>query len=65
MKRKLVLLTVVFFIVLTAALPIALPTGENIANGSEDVVTARVMDFTVTINYDPECPPPGSGAGGC
>lgn len=65
MKHKLVLLTVVFFIVLTAALPVALPTGENVARGSEDVVTAQVMDLAVTINYDPECPPPGSGAGGC
>lgn len=66
MKRKLVLLTVIFLIALTVALPAALPSSDDVASGSGDVVTARLMDFTTSFHYDPECPPPGSaGSGGC
>lgn len=65
MKRKLVLLGILLVIVLTVALPVGLPAGNDVASGSDDVVTARLMDFAATFNYDPECPPFGSGAGGC
>ena len=66
MKRKLVLLTVVFLIALTVALPAVLSSSDDVASGSGDVVTARLMDFTTTFHYVPECPPVGSvGSGNC
>lgn len=65
MKRKLVLLGVLFLLLLTVAAPAGLPAGNDVTSGSDDVITARLMDFTATFNYDPECPPFGSGGAGC
>lgn len=62
MKRKLILLAIVFTLALAVALPVAISGDSRVSAGTDAAVTlARLVDFHKVSVYDPSCPPNTSG----
>jgi hypothetical protein len=65
MFKKILLITIVLTIALTASVAGLLPDTHNAVDGSSDTVFAARFDFANNaVLLDPDCPFPSSGTGG-
>jgi hypothetical protein len=66
MKRKLILLAIIFVLALLVALPVVISGDNGVTSVGKGITLARLVDFHKVKLNDPQCPPAGTpNSGGC